>query len=174
MKRILFILAVCAVSILRAEVIYWMGDASENEIEFYFAHVAVVKDGDVENVIAYLNFADNPDEEAMLGNEGGYMTGASWADISNYTSNEYGFFVEIMNYGKPNTDPFGDDQWYVAGVSHISGYQDLVSAGHVYTDSLSIPNISAAWAPTVVIPEPSGALLLVFGLSVLALRRRSV
>lgn len=171
MKRLSFWLLTLVSLTLRAEVIYWMGDASENQIDFVFAHVAVVKDGDMENIISYLDFADGSGQ-AMMGNEGDYMTGASWADISNYTSNEYGFFVEIMNYGKPNTDPYGEDRWFVAGVSGISGYQDLVSAGHVYTDSLSMPNISAAWAPTVVIPEPSGALLFLLGLSALTLRRK--
>lgn len=171
MKRLSFLALILFSLMVHAEVIYWMGNASENQIEFQFAHIAVVRDGDMDNVISYLNFADGSDE-AMLGNEGDYMTGASWADISNYTSNEYGFFVEIMNYGKPNTDPFGEDRWFVAGVSGVSSYQDLVSAGHVYSDSLSMPNISAAWAPTVAIPEPSGAFLILLGLAVINLRRR--
>lgn len=174
MKRFLFGLLTLVSLTVRAEVIYWMGDASENQIDFVFAHVAVVKGDNFENIITYLDFADGSGE-AMMGNvDGSYMTGASWADVSNYTSNEYGFFVEIMNYGKPNTDPFGDDRWFVAGVSGVSGYQDLVSAGHVYTDSLSMPNISAAWAPTVVIPEPSSALLILLGFAALNLRRRRV
>ena len=173
MKRLFLGLVALAFGNLQAEVLYWMGDASENQIEFKFAHVAVVKDGDMDNVIAYLNFADGSGP-AMMGNEGDYMTGASWADVSAYTSNEYGFFVEIMNYGKPNTDLQGEDRWFVAGHSNVSGYQDLVSAGHVYTDSLSMPNIQAAWAPTVVIPEPSGTLLILLGLAALNLRRRRV
>ena len=172
MKRLFLGLVALAFGNLQAEVLYWMGDASENQIDFTFAHVAVVKDGDMEHIITYLNDPDGG--PSALGNEGGYVTGASWADISAYTSNEYGFFVEIMNYGKPNTDPFGEDRWYVAGVSGVSSYQDLVSAGHVYMDSLSMPNIQAAWAPTVMIPEPSGALMILLGLAALNLRRRRV
>lgn len=172
MKRVLLALFVLVLGKVQAEVIYWMGDASENQIEFVFAKIGVVKDGDLENVITYLSTPEGG--LAALGREDGYMTGASWADISGYTSNEYGFFVEIMNYGKPNTDPQGSDRWYTAGVSGVSGYQDLVSAGHVYMDSLSIPNIMGAWAPTVVVPEPSGTFLVLLGLAVLNLRRRRV
>lgn len=187
MKRLLLGLLALAFSNLQAEVIYWMGDASKNQIDFVYAHVGVVKNGDMDNVICYLNFPDGATEEdpitgeiiplsgkSELGCMDDYMTGASWADISNYTSNEYGFFVEIMNYGKPNTDPFGEDRWFVAGHSNVSSYQDLVSAGHVYANSLSTPNLSAAWAPTVMIPEPSGALMILLGLAALNLRRRRV
>lgn len=186
MKRLLLGLLALAFSNLRAEVIYWMGDASKNQIDFVYAHVGVVKNGDMENVV-YLEFPDGATSEygTPLSGESilvdmdangnvDYKTGASWADVSKYTSNEYGFFVEIVNYGKPNTDPSGEDRRYVAGVSDVWSYQDLVSAGHVYTDSLSMPNIQAAWAPTVMIPEPSGALLILLGLAALNLRRRRV
>lgn len=172
MKRLFLGLVALAFGNLQAEVLYWMGDASRDEIEFNFARVAVVKDGDIDNVICYLESPEGG--TAAMGNEGNYMTGASWADLSVYTSNEYGFFVEIMNYGKPNTDPQGEDRWFVAGHSNVSSYQDLVSAGHVYMDSLSMPNIQAAWAPTVMIPEPSGALMILLGLAALNLRRRRV
>lgn len=171
MKRLFSLAAILTLGLLHAEVLYWMGDASENGIDFYFARVAVVMNGDTEKVVSYLDFADGSGP-AMLGNAGDRKTGASWADISDYTDNEYGFFVEIMNYGKPNSDPFGEDRWFVAGHSGVSGYQDLVSAGHVFVDDLSIPNISAAWSPTVTIPEPSGGLLFLLGLVPLCLRRR--
>lgn len=170
MKHLLSAVAMLAVTLAQAEVIYWMGDASENKIDYVYARVAVVNAGDRETVVTYLNDIDgNP---AYLGNEGDYQTGAGWADLGSYSSNEYAFFVEIQNFGILNTDPAAGDQWYTAGVSAVSTYQDLVAAGYVYVNSLATPNISGAWAPTVVVPEPTSGLLLLVGMSLLALRRR--
>lgn len=163
----------------RTEFLYWMGDASEDKIPYLFAQVAVVKFGEEDSVITRLLDPDgNPfcllDPEgnpSRLGkNEGDFMTGASWADISDYTSNEYGFFVEVMNYGILNTDPTRGDQWYVAGVSDVWSYDRLVSSGFVLPEIM--PDIQAAWHPTVVVPEPTSGLLMLVGLSLLALRRR--
>lgn len=170
MKYALMLLLVVMGGAVPAEVLYWMGDASENEIDYVYARVGVVSAGDTETVITYLNDVDgNP---SYLGNEGGYLTGASWADLGSYSSSEYAFFVEIQNYGVLNTDPTGEDQWYTAGVSQFSSYQDLVSSGYVYVNSLAAPNITGAWAPAVSVPEPTSGLLMLLGTSLLLLRRR--
>lgn len=170
MKRFLSLLSLLTWGTLQAEVLYWMGDSSQDQVDFVFARVAVVDNG---GVITYLN--DPSGGPSALAKEEGYMTGVGVADITGYTTNQYSFFVEIMNHGKPNTDPSGEDRWFVAGQSAISNYQDLFAAGYVYAklDDYK-PMLSEVWAPTVVIPEPSGALMILLGLAALNLRRRRV
>ena len=91
-------------------------------------------------------------------------TGIQQADITNYTGDQYLFFVELYNYAS-NTSTEGY-KW---------GYQDLVSSGYVAFGATDFPTVSAnAAAHTNFgnVPEPSSGLLLLMGGAMLALRRR--
>ena len=91
-------------------------------------------------------------------------TGVQQADITNYTGDEYLFFVELVNY----TDGTSTEgyKW---------GYGDLVSSGYVAFGATDFPDVSAtatASSNFANVPEPSSGLLLLVGGAMLALRRR--
>lgn len=152
---------------LIAAVLYWMGDASQDEVEYVLARVGVVDSSG--ETVAYLNFPDSDEMSALAVNDGTFKTDVGFADLGKYSSNEYGFFVEVMNYG----DKFnpGNPELYVTGTSYASSYQDLVSAGYVYGSPLELPTLAQAWAPVVHIPEPSSGMLILLGIAILAIRR---
>jgi len=91
-------------------------------------------------------------------------TGIQQADITNYTGDQYKFYVELVNYSTlTSTDGY---KW---------GYQELVSSGYVAMDARDIPTVNAnaeAHSNFANVPEPSSGLLLLLGGAMLALRRR--
>ncbi len=91
-------------------------------------------------------------------------TGVQQADITNYTGDQYLFYVELVNY-TTGASTYGY-KW---------GYGDLVSSGYVAFGATDFPTVSAnAAAHTNFgnVPEPSSGLLLLMGGAMLALRRR--
>ena len=91
-------------------------------------------------------------------------TGVMQADITNYSGDQYLYYVELVNYANGTTTE--GYKW---------GYGDLVSSGYVASDfrdagtaeanAVALGNFGAA-------PEPSSGLLLLMGGAMLALRRR--
>ena len=169
MKRafLLLLLGALTAGTVRADYLYWMiGDVNPDVKlnDDAYGRVGVVKLNATAEVLGYL---PTPDGDGLgLGSE------AIFSDFGAFNKEEYGFFVEVWNYGVLNTQPTAGDQWYVAGVSEIAGYTTLVDALHVAHTKLDMPNIQAAWAPTVSVPEPSSGLLALLGMALLALRRR--
>ena len=91
-------------------------------------------------------------------------TGIQQADITDYTGDQYLFFVELYNYSTgTSTEGY---KW---------GYGDLVSSGYVaadFRDSATAYANAAAHSNFANAPEPSSGLLLLMGGAMLALRRR--
>jgi len=88
--------------------------------------------------------------------------GPAWADVSDYTTGDYAFYVETY------LDSKGDPIWGF-DESTALGYAALQARGHIYEDITDTPNLTA-WA----IPEPTSGLLLLFGFAALSLRRKRV
>lgn len=171
LRRFLALAVLLTAVAVRADYLYWMLDADAvnpdvtlNE-EYAYGRVCVVSMNATSEVLGYLGGGQG--DTLALGSQ------AIFSDFGSYGSSEYGFFVEVWNYGVLNTQPTEVD-WYVAGVSGIVGYTTLVDALHVAQGSLSQHNVASAWAPTVAVPEPTSGLLALLGLALLAVRRRRV
>lgn len=103
---------------------------------------------------------------------GGLTTGDVWVDLSSVEDlAEAYFYVEYVHAEKWE-DP---STWKQQESGVVLGYQDLVDSGHVGTPGLSVEGqqaLTAPWTLTAQIPEPTSGLLLVWGVALLALRRK--
>ena len=177
MKRV-FNLGLVVGSLLAAgrvygDVLYWMFEESDmaanvnvttanNGEPYYFAQVVAVMGGE-ERVLALAD--DSSGYGAAL------VPGSScYLDLTGYDAS-WSFMVEVWNYGILNKEPNAGVQWYLAGGSALETFEDLQKAGHVLPSPTRPPDLSSAWHPAVVIPEPSGGLLLLFGFALGALMR---
>lgn len=87
---------------------------------------------------------------------------------SNYSagSPEYSFIIEIGNVT--------DDAWTTVASSSAT-YSELIASKYIHPLSdLDVPSPTAIWSPAQfqAVPEPSGGLLTMMGLALLALRRK--
>lgn len=165
--RLLAGAAICTALTVQADpLLYWMVDQEDEPISFDIARVAYSTDGG-QSVAGYLNLVDeNGNTFQAMSNNGSGDTAASWADINGLTGSQYSFFVELLSWN--------DSGWDRMGQSQAQTYDQLVSSGNVAPNALSIGTMTLnAWTGGgVTIPEPSGALLMLVGGSLLALRRR--
>lgn len=148
--------------------------------KFQFARVAATRTDGTSSDVVYLNFYsqdqdDNwvllPDSDTMqvYGTESGLATGGStaYADLNKLGEDyrAYSFAIELGNYSEETGD------WLLAATSEKWDYGRLYESGYIQ-DQLAIPD-QGSWAGgTYTIPEPTSGLLMLFGCSLLALRRR--
>ena len=140
----------------------------------FAARVRVSGDGVSDDTFLDLFYPGDGDyfrELGDLGVELDYLSeSAMQSPLGSYGSPEYSFIVEIGNVVW--SDGGSSGTWTTLATSEATSYSDL---GRFITQTLSldIPQ-SAAWAQPsfAAVPEPSGGLLLVMGVAILALRRR--
>ena len=103
-----------------------------------------------------LNYTSPSDE--------GVWAGPVFADLGDYASPGYSFFVELGH--------LDGDEWTVMAASEASTYSALVAGGFTTNHPVNYPGY-LPWSPTgYVVPEPTSGLLLLIGGAFLALRRK--
>ena len=119
------------------------------------------------DVYARLLVEDKSDSSIVMGSSDRYKqapTGVQQTDITNYTGDQYLFYVELVNFADGSmTQGY---KW---------GYGDLVSSGYVSFGATDVRTVTAnavALGNFANAPEPSSGLLLLMGGAMLALRRR--
>ena len=127
----------------------------------------------VEGTDVYLNFFASGDDTPknvlpiVVDPQEGCFTqaGPVWSYLNSYGTPGFSFLVELGYWE--------NDEWLVMAASLAMSYEDLVQGGWT-TDNLQNYPRQGPWSPGFAVPEPSGGLLLLFGTSLLALRRRLI
>lgn len=162
---------------LRADLLYWMiaGEASES---FSKAYLQTLKsaNGKADNVVARLyslnntSSGDRIDYEPYVGIES--VDGAGWmfdgesihAEISADPALVYGVQLGVLGEDNSFTAQFSSEQLTYKSLDEMGAVQK--SAVGTYDQPWNLA--TAVWT----VPEPNGALLVLIGTALLALRRR--
>jgi len=193
MKKIFFAIAAVAVSAgAHASYLYWQIDGSSEDVSalsgatFDGARVFVSNDGGVsDKTYLEIGYAD-PDLQSGYQSVG-YAVNvpqpnlplvAVVPDSAGYDGGNYSFYIELVNYNSTlnssSTVSSGYGTPEFVGQSEGQTYANLASHDFIGSD-LSPVNMAVwhggAYSP---VPEPTSAMLVLFGLTALALRRRAV
>ena len=161
---------------LRAAVLYWTIDGEAGD-SFAAAYQQTLKsaDGNADNVVALLyslntSSGDRIDYEPYVGIES--VDGAGWmfdgesvhAEISADPALVYGVQLGVLEEDGSFTAQFSSERLTYERLVKMGAVQ--MSAVGVYDQPWNLA--TASWA----VPEPNGALLVLVGTALLALRRR--
>ena len=86
-------------------------------------------------------------------------------------SPEYAFTVELGNLAYDDTDGWS---WTTVATSATKVYSELGS--YIHETFGMTPGVQAIWTPTqfTAVPEPTGGMLAILGMALVALRRRRI
>lgn len=192
MKKILFAIAAVAVSAgAHASYLYWQIDGTSEDVSalsgatFDGARVFVSSDGGAsDKTYLEIGYAD-PDLPSGYQSVG-YVANVPQPNMSlvavvpdnaGYDGANYSFYIELVNYNSTLNSSQTDSGYGTSdfvGQSEGQSYANLAAHDFVGSD-LSPVNMAVwhggAYSP---VPEPTSAMLVLFGLAGLALRRRAV
>lgn len=161
-KSIILLVATLAATVVNASYLYWQinGDTVNN----------TGVSGEWARLVAHSDTYGTTEQFAQLAN--GEMPAYREFDISSLSGNEssYSFWVELGTYtsvGTPSTFSAQVSSW-----SDRKTYSDLSS--YIATTTLSdIPTTQIWHGGTMSVPEPTSAVLMLFGAAFLGLKRKN-
>ena len=155
-KLIILAFAALFCATTQAAYLYWQV-SDESAQAFTSANYAVLKQSDANGV-----FHDVQTVEFDAGSAP--MMSMEWSEVAEHDFSK--FYVELYNYDSVN------NEWESLAVTQQATYDSLVQSGALTSSLVSIPT---AWTGgTVVVPEPTSALMILLGIAALGLKRRNV
>lgn len=96
--------------------------------------------------------------------DGGAIGVGRQISVDAYSTGNYSFYVEILNYDK-----------VVTGVStEPTSYANLLAEHSIVDTTLDVPMINVWHGGAIAVPEPTSGFLMMVGLALLGLKRRKV
>ena len=148
--------------------LYWMTPSSvswktgDTEAEYSYVAIGVMDNATGQNV-SYL--ANTTFGVATTDASGKFVESGSgywYANLSTYANNAYSFYIELFN-----------DKGSVGRSVDVLSYESAKTYATTFgTQAPSATAWSTTSFTTAAIPEPTSGLLMLFGLSALALRRK--
>lgn len=175
MKKILLMLATGVIAVsAQASYLMWQVDTTDvGEFDANAVRIAYSTDGTTADGYLTLQQAVGSD----LSDIGDYVALDSskqvpqlYASVDGYTDEKYSFFIELINYNSASEPP----TIRTVAVSETETYANLTAKG--FTSDSMIPTVpTAVWhGGTYSVPEPTSAMLVMFGVGLLALKRKRV
>ncbi len=197
MKRLIVLLLCMFMSIAYAvdEVLYWMVEEDtvvhyqdrtsqhmsmlvpENTDSSLAARVRVVGGNLTEDTFLNLYAGNGEVWDASMGIDFGDFGSGYWgcgvpvgnqAPMSDFASPEFSFIMEIGNYN------WNDDNWTTVASSASQSYNSLAEKDYIHYAFDLYPPSNKVWSPKdfyAPVPEPNTGLLILIGVSMLALKR---
>jgi len=169
MKKLTILTLLFAAFAARADLLYFLVDGYTPDgpvANFDFAMVGVADEKGA--TVGYLNIQPSVDSGATASpyiaadNSSVYSSaGPAWADLSDYTTGDYKFYIET--YRNDSDVPI-----WGYGVDTAMSYSQLLAGGHIYQPGVTDPQDVTPWQ----VPEPTSGMLLVLGFAALGLRRK--
>lgn len=170
-KAILVCSVLMAAFALRAEYLNWqvkpsVGDSNANDFSYEGAQLGYVKLSDLASGETLADLAAADKTGAVAGKYPASVDMASPVGVDldalglEGGASAYAYYIELIN----------SDNSHVAYGEALS-YSDLAARGYVSSDLPSIPTVWHGGTFNAV-PEPTGALMVLFGMAFLGLKRR--
>lgn len=177
MKKLLIILSVSLASVFaNASYLYWQVDSADyvgmagaNEVAG-----ARLVNGDPGALVTsyYLSYNDTTAEAAWTAsNENGSLGTLYAANIGDNTGSLYSYYIELVN---SSGDVLGRSATPLVGGS--DDFATYTSTGTTTSDLTHVPTANfSAWhgSPYRAVPEPTSAILMLFGAAMLGLKRKN-
>lgn len=151
----------------QAAYLYWQVDAADaSGFDFNYARVVATAD----STSQVLNITDDFGETISVDMVAvGSSAAINLDQLSNASA--YSYYIELINYTSA-------DNYDIVGTSKLDAwnYDKLVQSNFIDVGNMGLPITPAAvWhGGTYSVPEPTSAMLVMFGMGLLALKRKRV
>ena len=176
MKKILFIAgSLLAVHTVNAAYLYWqitadtLTEASEATAWAEAAGLTLnaARIYDSEGTAQTLYFGGASTASAVAGVTQDGMPGAFAIDVGDYTGSA-SYYVELGNWNSASQTPF-----QAIAIGTTQTVDQLYDSGFISTSVLSVPTTVWHGGPYTAVPEPTSAVLMLFGAAFLGLKRKN-